>query len=54
MNILFALKVLVEVAVVLAIVYGIYHEEELIELEDVLIQWAKRGFKKGAGSYVDM
>lgn len=48
---MFTLKVFIEIAIVLAIVYGLIHEEELIELEDVLIQFAKRGFKKGNGIY---
>lgn len=53
MTFLFGLKVLFEVAAVLLIAYGILHEEELIELEDVLLQWAKRGFRKGSGNYDD-
>ena len=47
---IFGIKIVLEVLVVLAIGYGIIHEDELIELEDVLLQWAKRGFKKGRGS----
>lgn len=46
----FGIKVLFEIIAVLLITYGIIHEDELIELEDVLLQWAKRGFKKGRGS----
>lgn len=44
---MFVLKIAIELTVVAIIAYGIWHEEELIELETVLIQWAKRGFKKG-------
>lgn len=51
---MFVIKVILEVISILLIAYGILHEDKLIELEDVLWQWAKRGFKKGAGQYVDM
>lgn len=44
---MFVLKVILEIMVVLLIAYGIWHEEDLVELEDVLLQWVKRGFKKG-------
>ena len=44
------LRLVVEIIITILIGYMIWHEDDLVELEDVLWQWAKRGFKKGEGS----
>lgn len=41
------LKVLLELIAILIIAYGILHEDELIELEDVLAQWIRKSIKNG-------
>jgi len=47
---MFTVKIILEVIFVLLIAYGIIHEEELIEFETVMVQWAKRGFKVYGGN----
>lgn len=40
-------KTIIEVIIVILIGYCIWHEEDLVELEDAIWQWVKRGFKRG-------
>ena len=47
MTLLFGLKIIVEVAVVLLIGYGIWNEDKLVAFEDKLFE----RIKKGAGNY---
>ena len=46
MTLLFGLKIIIEVAVVLLIGYGILHEEELVAFEDKLFERIKKGAGK--------
>lgn len=42
-----AVEVIFEVLAILLIAYGYIHEDELIELEDVLSQYIRKKLKKG-------
>lgn len=43
-------NIVFEFVMTLVILWGFIHEEDLIEFETIIKQWAKRGFKKGRGS----
>lgn len=42
---MFALQIIAEVAVVILLCYGIWHEEDLIEFEAVLKQYIKKKWR---------
>lgn len=42
---MFTIKIILEVAIVLLIAYGIWHEDELIEFEQVLKWYIKKKIK---------
>ena len=43
------MKILIELFVVFLIAYGIYHEDKLVEIEDKMLYFVRRKFKKVYG-----